>query len=74
MYTWEIEKLLKIKNYILYCDEYVHMIDTSPQIKEVKYNAYDDTFDTWTREDDSTINHFKYRVKKREDYSRVKTE
>ncbi len=74
MYTWEIEKLLKLKNYILYCDEYLHIVKTSPQIKKIKYNAYDDTFETWTKEDNGSINYFKYKVRKREDYSRVKGE
>ena len=74
MYTGEIENLLKLRNYILYCDEYEHMFKTSPQIKKIKYNAYDDTFETWTKEDNGSINYFKYKVRKREDYSRVKGE
>ncbi len=65
MYTWEIENLLKLKNYVLYGDEYLHMISTSPQIKEIKYNAYNDTFESWTREDDNSVNYFKYKVRKR---------
>ena len=69
MYTWEIENLLKLRNNILYCDEYEHMFKTSPQIKKIKYNAYDDTFETWTKEDDGSTNYFRYRVRKRKDYS-----
>ncbi len=65
MYTWEIENLLKLKNYILDGEEYLRIINTSPQIKKIKYNAYDNTFDTWTKEDDNSINHFKYKVRKR---------
>ncbi len=66
MYTWEIEELLKLKKYILYTDEYLNMIKTSPQIYRVKYNAYDNTIETWTKEENNSSKHFKYKVKKRE--------
>ncbi len=55
MYTWEIENLLKMRNYILYNDEYLNMISTSPQIKHIKYNDYKNN-----RE-----HYFKYKVRKR---------
>ena len=66
MYTWEIEELLKAKNYILYSDEYIKMISTSPQIKQVNYNAYNDTFETWTKEDNHSEKYFRYKVRKRQ--------
>lgn len=65
MYTWEIEKLLKMRNYILYNDEYLNMISTSPQIKDIKYNDYKNEFETWTREEDNSEHYFKYKVRKR---------
>ena len=65
MYTWEIENLLRIKNYLLYSDEYLYIIRTSPQIKKIQYNAFDDSFETWTKESDQSTNYFKYKVRKR---------
>ncbi len=65
MYTWEIEDLLKFRNYILYNDEYNKIMKTSPQIKHVKYNSYDNTFETWTKEDDNSKRYFKYKVRLR---------
>ena len=64
MYTWEIEKLLELKNYILHGEEYSRIIKTSPQIKKIKYNAHDNSFETWTKEDDNSVNYFKYKVRK----------
>lgn len=65
MYTWEIENLLKMRNYILYNDEYLNMISTSPQIKHIKYNDYKNEFETWTREENNREHYFKYKVRKR---------
>lgn len=50
MYTWEIEELLKIKNYLLTGEEYLNMVKTSPQIKRIKYNDSDSTIEIWTKE------------------------
>ena len=63
MYTWEIENLLKLRDYILYHDEYNKIMSTSPQIKHVKFNSYDNTFETWTKEDDNSKYYFKYKVR-----------
>lgn len=43
MYSYEIEQLLKLKNYIISNKEYFNFI-SSPQIKYVKYNPYDNKF------------------------------
>lgn len=43
MYSHEIERLLKIRNYVVTCSEYFEIISTSPQIKHVKYNPNDDS-------------------------------
>ena len=64
MYTWEIENLLKLKQYLLTGREYLNMVQTSPQIKRIKYNPYNDTFEIWTKEDDNSEHYFKYKVKK----------
>lgn len=66
MYTWEIENLLRYRNYLIYNDEYFNIMDTNPQITEVKYNGFDESFETWTREDDNSVNYFKYKVRVRE--------
>ena len=66
MYTWEIENLLKIKNYILNSEEYSSMISSSPQVKRVKYNTFDDSMETWTEEQDNSKKYFKYKVRRKE--------
>ena len=66
MYTWEIENLLKIKNYILNSEEYTNIISSSPQVKRVKYNTFDDSMETWTEEQDNSKKYFKYKVRRKE--------
>ena len=65
MYTWEIEKLLQLKNYIINEKDYLDIITTSPQIRRIKYDAYNDTIENWTKESDNSTKYFKYKVKKR---------
>lgn len=48
MYSHEIERLLKIKQYILSYNDYANIITTSPQINNVKYNKDNDTFEIKT--------------------------
>lgn len=59
MYSHEIERLLKIKQYILSYNDYANIITTSPQINNVKYNKDNDTFEIKT---DDRCN-FKFKVK-----------
>lgn len=59
MYSWEIEQLLKLKNYLLECEEYNHLVTTSPQINKVKYEHNDFTVET---NDDYK---FKFKIKTR---------
>lgn len=59
MYSWEIDRLLKIKQNIISTSEYFEIISTSPQIEHIKYNAYNDT--TEIKTDDKY--HFKFKVK-----------
>lgn len=59
MYSHEIERLLKIKQYILSYNDYANIITTSPQINNVKYNKDNDTFEIKT---DDKYN-FKFKVK-----------
>lgn len=41
MYSYEIEKLLKVKNYLISNKDYFNILNTSPQISEVRYTDYD---------------------------------
>lgn len=50
MYSWEIEQLLKMKNYLLSNKEYFEMFQTSPQIRGIEYKPFDDTFHMWTND------------------------
>lgn len=44
MYSWEIDQLLKFKNYLLDAKEYIKICDESKQIKRIKYDPFNDTF------------------------------
>ena len=66
MYTWEIEELLKIKNYLLTGEEYLNMVKTSPQIKRIKYNDSDSTIEIWTKEIDKQEKYLKYKLKRKD--------
>lgn len=60
MYSHEIEKLLKIRNYLISSQEYLNIMKTSPQINAVKYNPYSNDFETWTNDN----YYWKYKVYK----------
>ena len=44
MYSWEIQNLLELRNYLISVKEYLYICNTSPQIREVKYDLYCDNF------------------------------
>jgi len=44
VYTFEIDNLLKAKKYLISAREYLQICNTSPQIREVKYDAFQDNF------------------------------
>lgn len=44
MFTWEIKNLMELKNYLITAQEYLTICKTSPQIREVKYDPYQDNF------------------------------
>ena len=58
MYSHEIEQLMKARNYLLSCEEYMNMHNTSPQINHTKYTASTQEFESWT----SDNYYFKYKV------------
>lgn len=61
MYSYEIEQLLKLRNYLISNYEYLKMIETSPQISRTRYNPYSNDFETWTKDD----YYFRYKVYKK---------
>lgn len=50
MYSYEIERLLKIKNYLLSIEEYNNIISSSSQIDHVKYDGENNIFTIWTND------------------------
>lgn len=57
MYDWEIENCLRDNNYSLSSKVYIDICKNSPQIKHVKYNAFENYFEIWT-----DCNYFKFSV------------
>lgn len=62
MYSWEIEKYMKSKNYILADDEYFKLFDECPQINGIRYLSDENKFLMTT---DDNYN-FKFKVYKKE--------
>lgn len=50
MYSWEIEQLLKLRNYFISNEEYFKICRTSPQINYVKYDPYEDILEITTKD------------------------
>ena len=44
MYSYEIENLLKYRNYLISNKEYFNICKTSPQINFIEYNPYNNDF------------------------------
>lgn len=59
MYSWEIDRLMKIKQDVITCSEYLEILSTSPQINHIKYDAYEDKVEINTNDD----YHFKVKIK-----------
>lgn len=57
MYSSEIEKILKDNNYRLGGKQLLDIIDINknPQIKKIKFNPYDNSYDMWDEN-----NHFHF--------------
>lgn len=58
MYSWEIDKFIKDRNYKLSSIEYCNLCDTSHQINRIKYNQIFNNYEIWT--DDNY--YFKFKV------------
>ena len=50
MYSWEIQNKLQKENYILTGEEYIYICKNSPQISQIKYNGFDDSYEIWTKD------------------------
>lgn len=61
MYSEEIKQLIEIRNYCIGVDEYLRIINTSPQITDIRYVPATDNFEMYT--DDNYK--FKTKVKAR---------
>lgn len=48
MYSYEISQLLAAKNNNIDSETYIHICNTSPQIKRGKYNPCENNFEIWT--------------------------
>lgn len=60
MYSWEIQQLLELKQYLLEYQEYIEIIKTSPQINYVEYLSQEEQLHMTT--DDRCD--FKFKVKR----------
>lgn len=67
MYSWEIKNLLELKKYVLEVEEYLYILNTSPQIRQVSYNKDNDNF--YIATDDRLEETFKVK-KRRNNYER----
>lgn len=68
MYSWEIEQLMKQKQYLLKVKEYLEILNTSPQINRVSYHKESDDF--YLATDDRYEFTFKLEKRKEENYER----
>ena len=50
MYTWEIEKIVEENNGVLESKIYLTICETSPQITEVRFEAFSNLFKIWTND------------------------
>lgn len=44
MYSWEIQQLLELREFLLSIEDYDKICRTSPQIVRITYHPFDDTF------------------------------
>ena len=47
MYSWEISKVMKENNYCLPSQVYLDLVEQSPQINHVTFNAWNSRFEMW---------------------------
>lgn len=59
MYSWEIDNLLRLRNYLIENKEYLEIVWNSPQISYLKYDPFTKDYEMWT----SDNFYWKYKVK-----------
>lgn len=57
MYSWEIQELVELKNYIITIQDYINIIQTSPQVDHILYK--DNNFEMYTND----YYKFKFKIK-----------
>ncbi len=50
MYSNEIQQTLESNSYNINSETYLNICSTSPQIKEIKYNSYENCFEIWAND------------------------
>lgn len=50
LYSYEIDEKLKSENYYIDSDTYSNIYYTSPQISRVKYDAFCNDYNIWTKD------------------------
>ncbi len=50
MYSWEIDNLLKLKNYVISNKDYFYICKSSPQICRLNYNPMENNFYMGTKD------------------------
>lgn len=50
MYSYEIDKTLKFRNYNIDSETYIDICNTSQQISRVKCDPYDSKYEIWTND------------------------
>lgn len=61
MFSWEINQIMESNNYNVDSETYLHIIDTSPQIKYVGYKPFGNYFEITDDQD----NYWKFTVYKK---------
>ena len=44
MYSWEIDNLIKLRNYLIEVQDFIKITSTSPQISMMCYNSFEDKY------------------------------
>ena len=50
MYSYEIDSIMKQSNYTISSDAYINICSTSPQIILIRYEAFGDYFEIYTKD------------------------
>lgn len=48
MYSYEIDFVLKSRNYCIDSSAYLQICKSSPQISQIRYDSFENIFEIWT--------------------------